>query len=154
MLYLSTFLLTLDYLFFKVFVFHDQKMEWSVMIVCLNLSVQTPSKLEHTFLCFPVFFFKKYILSIMLLQFSHFPPFTPLHPAHAFPLTFSPFSSCPWVIHISSLASTLSILFLPSPCLFSTYHLCYLFSVPFLPLSPSQYPIDNPPCDVHFCGSL
>ena len=63
----------------------------------------------------------------MLLQLSHFPPFTPLHPAHPLPPTFPPYSSCPWVIHISSLASTFPTLFLPSPCLFSAYHLCYLF---------------------------
>ena len=61
------------------------------------------------------------------------PPFTPLHPAYLLLPTFSPFSSCPWVIHIRSLASTFPTLFLPSPCLFSTYHLCYLFSVPFPP---------------------
>ena len=72
----------------------------------------------------------------MLLQLSHFPPFVPCFPAHPLPPIFLPFSSCPWVIHISSLASTFPILFLPSPCLFSTYHLCYLFSVPFPPLSP------------------
>ena len=131
MLYLSTFLLTLDYLFFKVFVFHDQKMEWSLMIVCLNLSVLTPSKLEHTFLCFPVFFFKKYILSIMLLQFSHFPPFTPLHPAHAFPLTFSPFSSCPWVIHISSLFYiSYTILTLPLPIFYLPFMLLIFCTFP------------------------
>ena len=47
-----------------------------------------------------------------------------------------PYSSCPWVILISSLASTFPTLFLPSPCLFSTYHLYYLFSVPFSPSSP------------------
>ena len=72
----------------------------------------------------------------MLFQLSHFfLPFIPLHPA---PLSHehSPLlSSCPWVVHVSSLASTFPILFLPSSCLFSTYHLCYLFSVPF-PLSP------------------
>ena len=72
----------------------------------------------------------------MLLQLSHFPPFTPLNPAHPLPPIIPPYSSCPRVIHISSLASTFHILFLPSPCLFSTYHLCYLFSVPFPPLSP------------------
>ena len=83
-----------------------------------------------------------------------FPPFTPLHPAHHLPPTFPPYSSCSWVIHISSLASTFPILFLPFPCLFSTYHLCYLFSVPFPPLSPSHSPVDNPPCDLHFCGSV
>ena len=81
-------------------------------------------------------------------------PLTPLHPAHPLPPTFPPYSSCPWVILISSLTSTFPTLFLPSPCLFSTYHLCYLFSVPFPHLSPSQSPIDNPPCHLHFCGSV
>ena len=90
----------------------------------------------------------------MLLQLSHFPPLTPLHPAHPTPLTFPPYSSCPWVILISSLASTFPIRFLPSPCLFSTYHLCYLFSVPFPPPSPSHSPVDNPPCDLHFCDCV
>ena len=93
-------------------------------------------------------------LLIMLLQLSHFRPFTQLHPAHLLPPTVPPYSSCPWVILISSLASTFPTLFLPSPCLFSTYHLCYLFSVPFPLFSPSQFPIDNPPCDLHFCGSV
>ena len=84
-------------------------------------------------------------------------PFPPLHSTPSCPPpppTFPPYSSCPWVILISSLASTFPTLFLPSPCLFSTYHLCYLFSVPFPLLSPSQSPIDNPPCDLHFCGSV
>ena len=94
------------------------------------------------------------VFFIMLLQLSHFLPFTPLHLAHPLSSTVSPYSSCPWVILISSLASPFPTLFLPSPCLFSTYHLCYLFSVPFLPLSPSQSPIDNPPCDLHFCDSV
>ena len=83
-----------------------------------------------------------------------FPRPTPLHPAHPLPPKFPPYNSCPWVILIISLASTFPTLFLPSPCLFSTYHLCYLFSVPFPPLSPSRSPIDNPPCHLHFCGSV
>ena len=90
----------------------------------------------------------------MLLQLYHFPLFIPLHPAPSIPPTFTPLRSGPWVVHISSLTSTFPILFLPSPCLFSTYHLCYLFSVPFPPLSPSHSPVDNPPCDLHFCGSV
>ena len=84
--------------------------------------------------------FIKNTLLIMLLQLSHFPPFIPLHPAYPLTPTFHLFCSCPWVILISSLATTFPILFLPSPCLFSTYHLCYLFSVPF-PLSPSPAPL-------------
>ena len=79
-------------------------------------------------------FLKNTYLLIMLLQLSHFPP-TPLHPAHPSLPHSPPYSSCPWVILISSLASTFPTLFLPSTCLFSTYHLCYLFSLPF-PLSP------------------
>ena len=35
-------------------------------------------------------FFFKYILSIMLLQLSHFPPFIPLCPAYPLPPTFPP----------------------------------------------------------------
>ena len=84
-------------------------------------------------------------------------PFPPLHSTPSCtppPSHIPPYSSCPWVILISSLASTFPTLFLPSPCLYSTYHLCYLFSVPSPPLSPSQSPIDNPPCGLHFCGSV
>ena len=90
----------------------------------------------------------------MLLQLSHFPPFNPLHPAHPLPPTFAPYSSCPWVIHVSSLASTFPIIFLTSPCLFSTYYLCYLFSVHLPTLSPSHSPTNNSPCDLHFCSSV
>ena len=84
-------------------------------------------------------------------------PFSPLHSTPSCPPPPShihPYSSCPWVILKSSLASTFPTLFLPSPCLFSTYHLCYLFFVRFPYLFPSQSPIDNSPCDLHFCGSV
>ena len=59
-----------------------------------------------------------------------FPPSLPSALAHPLLPTFPHFSSCLWVLHMSSLASTFPILFLPSLCLFSNYHLCYLFSVP------------------------
>ena len=104
------------------------------------------------FLCFNLLFNIFIDYAITVVPFP--PPLTPLHPAHPLPPTFPPYSSCPWVMLISSLASTFPTLFLSSPCIFSTYYLCYLFSVPFPPLSPSQSPIDNPPCDLHFCGSV
>ena len=108
----------------------------------------------HCIVCIHcIFFFKKYVY--WLCYYSC--PISP-HSLHFIlptpPPTSPPYSSCPWVIHVSSLASTFPILFLPSPCLFSTYHLCYLFSVPFPPLSPSHSPMYNPPCDLHFCGSV
>ena len=90
----------------------------------------------------------------MLLQLSHFPPFIPLHPAHTLPPPCPSFTSHPWVIHISSLASPFPILFLTSPCLFSTYHLRYLFPVAFPAFSPSQGPTDHPPCGLYFCDSV
>ena len=99
-------------------------------------------------------FFKKYILLIMLLQLFQFFPFIPFCPTHPLPPTFPHLSSCPWVVHISSLASPFPILFLTFPCLFCTYYLCYLFSVPFSPFSSLPLPAENPPCDLHFCDSV
>ena len=98
--------------------------------------------------------FLKYILLIMLLQLSHFfPLYSPL-PHTLLPPAFPHLSSCLWVIHISCLASPFPILFLPSPCLICTYHLCYLFPVPFPPFSPIPFPTNIPPCDLHFRDSV
>ena len=85
---------------------------------------------------FLFFIFLIYLL-IMLLQLSHFLP-PSLHSILHTPCLPHP----PPIVHahgsylISSLASTFPTLFLPFPCLFSTYHLCYLFSVPFPPSPP------------------
>ena len=87
----------------------------------------------------------------MLLQLSHFfLPFIPLHPVHPFPPSFPHLSSCPWIVHESSLVSPFPTLFFTSPCLFSMYHLCFLFPVPFPLLFPLPLPTDNPPCALHF----
>ena len=78
---------------------------------------------------------------------------SPLFPSalHCPPTRIPPsLSSCPWVIHISSLASPFPILFLTFPCLFSTYHLCFLLPVSFPPFSTPPHP-NNPLCDFHFC---
>ena len=66
----------------------------------------------------------------------HRPPFIPLHPAHTLPPTFSPFSSCPWVVHITSLASTFPILFLTP---------LSIFYLPFMLLIPCTFPPPPPP---------
>ena len=99
---------------------------------------------------FLIYFIDYAITVVPFFSSLYYPPHSiPLPPALLTP----PLSSCPWVILISSLASPFPILFLTSPCLFCTYHLCYLFSVPFPPLSSSP-PADHPPCDLHFCGSV
>ena len=84
----------------------------------------------------------------MLLQLSHF-FFSPLFPSALHP----PLTSIPTLQFMSMghtykffgfyISRTILTLPLTLPCLFSTYHLCYLFSVPFPPLSPSQSPDDN-----------
>ena len=98
-----------------------------------------------------IYLLLKYILLIMLLPLSHSPPFySPLpcirHPT-CIPLRLV---SCPWVVHISSSTSSCPALFLTSPCVFSTDHLCFLFPVDFPPFSPLPIPADNPPRDIHF----
>ena len=99
--------------------------------------------------------FFKYILLIILLQLSHFfLSFISVHPPHPSYQNLPAFSSCPWVVHITSLASPFPILFLTSPCPFCTYQLCFLFPVPFSPLSPLPLPTDKHPCDLHFCDSV
>ena len=101
----------------------------------------------------PHFSFFKYILLIMLLQFSQFSPL--YFPCTLPTLQHSPsLSSCSWVVHISSLTSLFPILFLTSPCLFYAYQLCFLLPVPFPPILPLLLPTENPPCDVHFSDSV
>ena len=65
----------------------------------------------------------KYILLIMLLHFI--PLFILLLPAHLLPPAFLPFSSCPWVVHISSLASSFPTLFLTTHCFLPTIYASY-----------------------------
>ena len=90
----------------------------------------------------------------MLLHLSHFFPLSPL-PGTSIPSSHPLLlSSCPWEIHVSSLASPFPILFLTFPCLFCTYQLCFLFPVPFSPFSSFLLLTDNPPYDLHFYDSV
>ena len=77
----------------------------------------------------------------MLLHLSHFPPFTPA--PHK--IQHSPLSSCPWVVHISSLASTFPTLFLPSP----VYFLPTIYATYSLHLSPLLPPPTPPLITLH-----
>ena len=97
----------------------------------------------------------KSILLIMLLQLSHY--FSPLYsppPCTLPPSNIPPLSSCPWIIHVSSLASPFPILFLTYPCTFYAYQLCFLFLYLSMPILLFPLPTDNPPCDLHFCDSV
>ena len=72
----------------------------------------------------------------MLLQLSQFFPLLPAPPGilHSFQDHPPAFSSCPWVMHTSSLASPFPILFLTSPCLFWTYQFVLLNPFTFSPI--------------------
>ena len=87
-----------------------------------------------------VLLFSKYILLIMLLQLSYFLPFTPILPAYPLPPTFPHFSSCPWVILRSSLASTFPICSYPSPVYFLPT-IYAIYSLYLSPLSPPPTPL-------------
>ena len=108
----------------------------------------------YRYIVFLFFSFLKNIFIDYAITVVPFPfPFIPLHPAHYSHLHSLPFSSCPWVIHISSLASiSYTILF---PILFPIHFLYYpypppvyfppttyaIYSLYFSPLSPPPTPL-------------
>ena len=82
----------------------------------------------------------------MLLQLSHSPPlYSPL-PCTPPPTRVPPFSSCPWVVHISSLASPFPTLFLPSP---PVYFLPTIYATYSLYLFPLSSPLTPPLITLH-----
>ena len=99
--------------------------------------LEAPEEFPTPVSCFNIPFFVKSILLIMLLQLSQllspfYSPSTLQHSPHL--------SSCPYVVHISSLDSLFPILFLNSPHLFYAYQLCFLFPVLFHPILPLPSP--------------
>ena len=87
------------------------------------------------FLGFPLFFLIYFI--DYAVPFSQFFPLCLRPPGTPIPSNTPPLSSCPWVMHISSLASPFPILFLTSTCLFCTYKFILLSPWIFPPISPS-----------------
>ena len=88
------------------------------------------------FLLLSFFFFLVYFVDYAITVVPFFTPLYSPTPCTPPPTSNTTLSSCSRVICISSLASPFPILFLTSLCLFCTYHLCFLFPVPFLPFSP------------------
>ena len=106
-------------------------------------------------LCFSLFLPLSPFLKVYFVDYSYScPTFSTFVLLHQYPpsLQQSPLSSCPRVIHISSLASPFPIPFLTSLCLFCTYQSCFLIHVPFPPFYPFPLPADNSPNDLHTCS--
>ena len=89
----------------------------------------------------------------MLLQLSQFFPFAPLHLVSPFLPAIPSLSSCPWVMHTSSLASPFPILFLTYPYFVPT-NLCFLIPATFPPFAPFSLPTDIPPNNLHIYDSV
>ena len=122
-----------------------------------NSKCDWPGKLCHITLKFhPGWFsFFKYILLIMPLQFSHFfLPFMPPLPCTSLALQHLPLFFMPmdrtykffgFSISYTILNTSLSILYLPT---------MLLIPCTFPPILPLPLPTENPPCDLHFSGSV
>ena len=108
---------------------------------------------DHEICIFQPFLFLLQFISLISILFILFliyfidyaiiivPFFSPLYsPLPCTPLltAFPHLSSCPWVVHINSLASPFPIIFLKSPCLF-TYQFVLLNPCAFSPV-PSLSP--------------
>ena len=81
-----------------------------------------------------------------------FPPSLPSTQYSPIPSSNPSVSSCPWLMHISSLATLFPVLFLTSPCLFCTYQ-CVLLNLcifsPIFPFPPSIPPLSLCPWVIH-----
>ena len=80
-----------------------------------------------------------YAITVDPLFLSPLFPFALYSPSHQH--SPNPLTSCPWVVHVSSLASPFPILFLTSPCLFCTY-------------SFDVFKTQNSPCHLSYLKSL
>ena len=107
----------------------------------------------YTFPQFPVSFFKICFIDYATTVVP-FPPFIPLYPeyplhSHSSPLVHVRGS---YIYKFFSFYISYTILNLPPSIFYLPFMLLILCTFP--PLSPSHSPIDNPPCDLHFCGSV
>ena len=100
------------------------------------------------------YLFKIYFINYAITVVPIF-PLCPAPPSTSIPSTNSlSLSSCPWVMHISSLASPFPTLYLTYPCLFCTYQFVLLIPCTFSLFSPLPLPTDNPPNHLHIYDSV
>ena len=108
------------------------------------------SNFRETYLVFSDSFFKIYLIDYVItgVPFSSLHSLLPCTPPHS-PVYFMsmghPCKFFGFYISYTILNLPLSIFYLP----FMLLILCT-----FPPFSPSHSPVDNPPCDLHFCGSV
>ena len=97
-------------------------------------------------------FFKIYFIDYAITVVPFFLPLISICYVPPPPPSFPHLSSCPWVVHISSLVSSFPILFLTP---LSILYLPFMLLIPSIfPHYPPSLPTDNPPCDLHFCESV
>ena len=99
-------------------------------------------------------FFKVYFIDYAITVVPIFPPLLSSTWYSPSLQQSCPLSSCPGVLHISSLISPFPVLSLTFLCLFCTYQICFVFPVPFPPFSPFPLPADNPPSDLPVYDSV
>ena len=101
-------------------------------------------------------FFKKicfvdYVITVVLI----FPPLPSLCLLPPFPPAILPPPPFMFMGHACKfLGFSISYTILNIPSLFYTYQLCFLFPVPFPPLSPFPFPADNLPNNLHTYDSF
>ena len=99
------------------------------------------------------FALKTYILLIMLLVVPFAPIYSPppcTPPSPRIPLLYL-MTMC-YTYKAFGFYISYTILNLPLPIFYLPFMLLILCTFP--PLSPSHSPVDNTPCDLHFCGSV
>ena len=119
---------------------------------CQKLKNSTELYLYYIFL---IHIFDKSFKIILLIMHYSCPFFSLLFSLPCNPCLQHPhLSTCPWVIHISSWASSFTMLFLPSPCLFCTTNYAS-YSLYFHTHSPpAPFPTDEHPWDPHIYYSV
>ena len=110
-----------------------------ISLSVLNHNAQVGNQLIQCLFHFYQSIFNTYFIDYAITVVPIFPlcappPGTPISSSH--PL----FSSYPWVIHFSSLATPFPTLFLTSPCLFCTYQFLLFNPYTFLPTLPLPPP--------------